>query len=849
MTTLVVLATLLACPAPTQSSAAAPNAATLYRQPPVFVENRGQWDGDFLHKTRIGAMTVLVEKNGWTFTIEEFKEKLADPEDPMGSAHRRHPEREFVRGVAVRMRFGGGARAEGVVAGTTRPGVHNYFLGNDPARWRMDVPLYEGVRLSNVWPGVDVGVRIEDGHFEYDVFVEPGADLSQVTFEVEGADGLRLAGDGELLIETPLGSVRQTVPKTWQILDDGRRETVQCDYVILGEKRFGFAVPAHDAERPLVIDPGLIYATYMGGGSDDSAVSVALDATGAATVAGYTTSTNFPTTAGAYDTSFNGGTADAFVARLNAAGNALLYATYLGGGNHDDARSVALDSTGAATVVGSTDSTNFPTTAGAYDTSYNGVADVFVVRMNVTGSVLLYATYIGGGIQEWPNSVALDATGAATVVGSTSSTNFPTTAGAYDTSHNGGVSDAFAFRLNATGNALLYATYLGGGGDSEPANGVALDATGAATIVGYTQSTNFPTTPGAYDTSYNGGVTDAFAVRLNASGNALIYATYLGGGSEDPASSVALEATGAATVVGNTISTDFPTTAGAYDTSQNGGSDAFVVRLDPTGNALLYATYLGGGATEAGFSVALDATGAATVVGWTDSTNFPTTAGAYDTSHNGFPDAYVVRLNLSGTAVLYGTYLGGGGSDVAFCGAIDATGAATVVGSTYSTNFPTTAGAYNTSSNGGNEAFVARLQLSTFSYPLMAFPDVQSVPSGATLGLQVVGPAGAPVALMFDPFAQNIPVPPYGTIGVTIPPQATADGIGLGFPGSIPMPLAIGSQGILYFSYGPIPAFLVGTTLHVQAVAAHVSFPGLAALSTHGNLALPTPACQVTFVP
>ena len=326
---MAALATLLARPGLAQSGPPAPSGATVYGRPPVFVENRGQWDGDFLYKTRVGAMTVFVEKSGWTFTIEERKERPTKPDsEPMSG--KGTPEFDSTRGVAVRMRPVGSSGAEKVVPGGRSSGVHNYFLGNDPARWRTDLPLYEGVRLSNVWAGVDVGVRIEHGHFEYDVFVEPGADLSQVAFDVEGAEGLRLAADGELLIETPLGSVRQTAPKSWQILDDGRRETVRCDYVILGEKRFGFSVPDHDAERALVIDPGLIYSTYLGGTNGDHAYSVVLDATGAATVVGDPAATDFPTTPGAYDTGFTG-TSDAFVARLNAAGNALLYSTYLGG--------------------------------------------------------------------------------------------------------------------------------------------------------------------------------------------------------------------------------------------------------------------------------------------------------------------------------------------------------------------------------------------------------------------------------------------------------------------------------------------------------------------------------------
>jgi hypothetical protein len=864
---LVALTVLLAGPLPAPMSPSAnpaiPNPTVLqaYRQPPVFVENRGQWDGDFLYKTRVGPMTVFVEKNRWTFTLEERRKKPKDPKDLMAMGGPGMPEWELVRGVAVRMRFVGSPGAAKVIPGTRSSGVHNYFLGNDPARWRTEIPLCEGLRLVGVWPGVDIGLRFETGHLEYDVFVEPGADLAQVVVEVEGADGLRLDADGTPVIETPLGPIRQTAPRTWQIAEHGRKEPVACSFVLLSGRRFGFSAPGRDPERPLVIDPGLLYATYLGGQSNDSFASVALDPTGAATVAGETFSTNFPTTSGAYATSKNG-SSDAFVARVSAAGDALVYATYLGGAGEERAYSVAVDAAGAATVVGRNWSTDFPTTAGAYDTTFNGHLDGFAVRLNAAGSGLVYATYLGGGSADEAYSVALDATGAATVVGETFSNNFPTTAGAYDTTYNS-ASDAFVVRLNAAGSGLVYGTYIGGL-SFDSARSVALDATGEATVVGETSSTTFPTTAGAYDTSQNGSsYSDAFVVRLNAAGSGLVYATYLGGAFFDYARSVALDATGAATVVGGTSSTDFPTTAGAYDTTHNGGpfgtSDAFVVRLNAAGSGLVYATYLGGGSSEGANSVALDATGVATVAGSTSSTDFPTTAGAYDTTYNGLgaSDTFVARLNATGSGLVYATYMGGGDYDGANSVALDATGAATVAGSTSSNNFPTTAGAYDTTPNGPfstSDAFVVRLQLFAFPYPVMAFPDVQAVRSGGILGIQVAGPAGAPVALMFDPVATNIPVPPYGTIGLNVPPLLALDGIGLGFPGSIPGPLNVGSQGILYFSYSPVPASLVGTTLYVQAVAVDVSLPALPpfvgiGLSTHGNGSLPTPACQVTFVP
>jgi hypothetical protein len=256
--TLSIILITLACQVAAQSSTSVLGTADVYRQPSVFVENRGQWDGDFVYETRVGAMTVFVQRSGWTFTLVEGKE--SGSADELDSPPRpKRPRHEVARGVAVRMKFAGTAGAQNLVPGARSPGVHHYFLGSDPSRWRTDVPLYKTVRLARVWPGVDVDARIEHRHFEYDVLVSPGADLEQVIIDVEGAEELRLEADGTLVIETALGPVRQPPPKTWQVTAQGERETVACDYVILDEARFAFSAPTWNRGRSLVIDPGLLY--------------------------------------------------------------------------------------------------------------------------------------------------------------------------------------------------------------------------------------------------------------------------------------------------------------------------------------------------------------------------------------------------------------------------------------------------------------------------------------------------------------------------------------------------------------------------------------------------------------
>ena len=685
----------------------------LARQPVVFVENQGQWEGAFSYRARFGPMAVFLEGRGWAFTLTEYKEKTRDAGDP--SADREVRELESGRGLAMRMRFVNGAGASIPVPEQRLPGVHHYFLGDDPARWRSDVPLHGSVRMAGLYPGVDVRARSADGHFEYDLLVDPGADLTSVQVEVEGAEGLRIDADGALIMETMLGPVRQPVPKTWQVTARGERREVACCYVLLDEQRFGFRAAGWDRDHALVVDPGLIWSTFLGESGWDDARAMSLGPTGSVTVAGTTASPMFPTTPGAYDTTQNGAS-DAYVTRLDGTGGSMLWSTFLGGSGDDYVRALELDSTGAVNLVGATDSTTFPTTSGAYATTHNGAYDAFVTRLDGTGSSLLWSTFLGGNANETAYALALDPSGAVAVAGNTWSTTFPTTSGAYDTTYNGPSSDIFVTLFDATGGSLLWSTFLGGS-DWEGAYALALGPSGAVTVAGETGSSTFPTTSGAFDTTYNGGFRDVFVTRLDATGSSLMWSTFLGGSDSEIASSLALDNSGAVNVAGDTQSSAFPITPGAFDTTYNGGlRDAFVTRLDATGSSLLWSTFLGGSASDGASSVALDISGAVTVAGDTQSSAFPTTPAAYSTTHNGVLDAFVARLDGTGSSLLWSTFLGGSGVDRAYALALDPSGAVTVAGETESSSFPTTPGAYDTTFNGVRDAFVARLRGDSFGF-------------------------------------------------------------------------------------------------------------------------------------
>jgi hypothetical protein len=682
-------------PQPAASDADRRRVAEDYGKLPLaFEQNRGQTDGrvDFL--ARAPGHTAFLTPTGATLALQ--------------------PAGEDAKGAALRLELTGADPAARPVGQERLPGVVNVLRGDDPAKWVTGAPTFARVRYHDVYPGIDLAwYGTHEGRLEYDFIVRPGADPSAIGLELEGARRVSLADSGALRIETAAGTLVQRPPVAYQQIA-GERRRVESRYELSG-RSVHISVGDYDRDRPLVIDPALVYSTFLGGGGFDLGFGIAVDGTGSAYVAGFTGSADFPTTPGAFDTTYNGADLDAFVTKLDPAGSSLLYSTFLGGESNDLGTGIALDGGGSAYVVGATASSNFPTTPGAFDTSHNGNEDAFVTKLDATGSALAYSTYLGGrspqgsAREDVGIGIAIDASGSAYVAGRTESATFPTTPGAFDTSYNGGA-DAFVTKLDPAGSSLLYSTFLGGGG-FDNGIGIALDGGGSAYVVGSTDSADFPTTPAAFDTTFNGGFTDAFVTKLDPAGSSLLYSTFLGGAVRDAGDGIALDGGGSAYVVGSTDSSNFPTTPGAFDTTFNGGDDAFVTKLDPPGSTLLYSTFLGGPSTDSGTAIDIDRAGRAYVTGHTSSSSFPTTAGAFDTTYNGGGDAFVTTLDPAGSSLLYSTFLGGASSDVGHGIAIDGRGFAYVAGFTGSTNFPTTPGAFDTTFNGVFDAYAAKLDV------------------------------------------------------------------------------------------------------------------------------------------
>ncbi len=709
-------------PQPTSSVADAPRAWG--RLPLAFEENRGQTDASVRFLVRARGMTAFLCPTETVFALHSSVPKDAADDDPAaGDDSERRTE-------VVRLRFVGANAVPEIEARDPLPGRCNHFVGNDPSRWVTDVPTCARVAARDLWPGVDVVWRGgEGGRLTYDLVLAPGADVAAVAFEFEGARETAVEPDGSLRSVTDLGELRHTRPVAFQVVD-GTRLEVDAAFAVAENGRVAFTVGAHDARRPLMIDPSLTYSTYLGGSGPAGAASgqyleeqgnaVAVDATGAAYVAGRTTSADFPL-GSAYDTSY-GGPADGFVSKINPSGSAIVWSTYLGGSSNDGAQGVAVDNSGAAYVTGATTSTDFPT-LGALQASSGGGGDVFVTKLAASGSALSWSTYLGGSITDSALAIAVDGAGAAYLTGSTSSTDFPTQSPLQAT-FGGGTLDVFVAKINAAGSALVYSTYLGGGGGPEYGYGIAVDSSGNAHVVGHTTATNFPTyspLQGTYGQPPNlPGWGDAFVAKLSASGSSLTWSTYLGGSDRDWGRAVAVDSSGAVYVAGWTMSTDFPTVAAFQGTHAGGQRDAFVAKIGSSGAALSYSTFLGGSGQDGALGIAVNSAGEATVAGYTTSSDFPTASPSQSSFAGGAPspsgaytgDAFITTLTASGAALVFSTYLGGSANEMANAIALDSTGDAYVAGITFSSDFPLQSPLQATY-GGGADAFVAKSPLGT----------------------------------------------------------------------------------------------------------------------------------------
>lgn len=684
---------------------------TYGKLPLSFEVNEGQIDSEVKFFSRGAGFRLFLGKT--EATLELKSEKLV--KGPI-----RRGETPTLHSAVLQMKISGTnptAHVEGI---EPLKGKLNYFIGKDPKGWRTNVSTYGKVLYRQIYTGIDLVYYGHRQQIEYDFKISPRANPRVIALQFLGADSFEVDNHGDLVFQTPEGEVRQSKPNIYQERA-GCKSKIDGGYVIKKNKQIGFKIGRYDRHRALIIDPILVYSysTYLGGNSDDSTGGISVDSSGCAYVVGTTRSPNFPSTPGAFQPLYS--FFDVFVTKLSADGSALVYSTFVGGQNADFASGIAIDSFNNSYITGATNSIDFPTTLGVFQTSNRGYTDSFVAKIDSSGSSLIYSTYLGGSLYEQTSgaTIAVDYSGAAFVTGWTQSTDFPTTPGAFQTVGSGGnPDDAYVSKLNPSGTSLVYSTFI----RSAMGHGIAIDGFGNAYITGLATPPDFPTTAGAFRTTVagSGGI---FVTKVNPLGAGLLYSTYLFSPGPCNASfvrpSIAIDQASNAYIAGSTCPGDFQTTPGALQSIfGGGGNDGYVTKLNAAGSALVYSTYLGGSSTDDIQAIIVDGFGNAIVTGSTASGDFPTNNPIQPILRG--KDVFVSKLNSNGAGLEYSTYFGGNESvsagDEGLGVAMDSFGSVYITGVTYSTNFPVTVNGFQQTHSGSNifefaDGFITKLSV------------------------------------------------------------------------------------------------------------------------------------------
>lgn len=649
---------------------AAVHASPDYGKIPLsFEPNRGQAESKALYLARGSGYLVSLESSGSRILL-----------------------RKGSKSAQISSRLVGGSGSSQLEALDRLPGHSSYFHGQDRAKWVTDIPNFARVRAAGVYPGIDLIYYGNQTGLEYDFVVSPGADPRAIRMRFAGVTALRIDEQGNLVLSTPAGQIIEQRPVIYQTVG-AERKPVEGRFAVRGRRTVSFELASYDRSRALVIDPFLAYSSFVGGFDTDEGHGVATDAAGHMFMTGVTYSTRH-------------GDADVLIRKLTLDGSAFLYTADLGGSDDDIGNGIAVDASGFAYVGGRTASVDFPI-ANAFQDGNAGAVNAFVLRLTPSGSSLIFSTYFGGSDDDEGFGLALDNQGSVYLAGASSSLDFPTSDTAFQTLNRGGL-DCFVAKFDSQGNAI-FSTLIGGGSDDQ-AFAIAVDSFGNSYITGQTASNNYPQANASFQHSRHGGL-DAFITEITADGSGLVYSTFAGGSGDDIGQGIAVDSAGYAYIVGNTSSSDFPTTNGAYQTGYAGGdSDIFVLAYTPNGRALQFSTFLGSHGTDEGNGIALDSLDNVYIIGDTNSNQYPVTNDAIQLNRFGGFDAVVSVLDLNGSQLLYSTFLGGSGDDFGYAIALDAAADIYLTGVTGSSDFLITQGSAQTRFGGGDsDAFIAKI--------------------------------------------------------------------------------------------------------------------------------------------
>ncbi len=679
---------------------------SLSTKPLSFTENQGQWDEAVRFRADAGRATMWFTADGAYYQFTRSITADDNDTDSFDHGNMVEYESDSYETMMIKASFMGANPSPAMRGETEMEYKCNYFVGNDPNEWHTDVPNYSAVVYEEVYDGIDLKYYGNGKQMEYDFIVSPGADPSQILVQYDGAKSVNVNELGQLVIETDWGQVVEHRPLVHQMIDD-KRELVECEYTLISNNAFSFYMPnGYDVELALVIDPVLSYSTYLGGEYTDEGFGIVLDAADTAYVVGYTESMNFPIE-GALDSVFDG-EKDAFVAKLLPDGSDFLWCTYLGGDSNDVARSIDLGPDGNVTFVGHTMSPDFPVSPDAIDTTYNHAGelrfwDAFIAELNPEGDSLVYSTYFGGDRSDVSMEVVVDPTGLIYVAGATSSRDFPCENAYCDTLS--GNDDVWIGKFSKSAG-VAYATYLGGS-QIDRGNDLDVDDLGCAYVSGYTLSDDYPT-ENAYQMDPDGaGGYNAFVTKLAATGDALVFSTYLGGEGNDYGWTVDVQDDGTVYVAGHTGSADFPLVNALYNT-HGGSSDVFVSRLTSDGSDLLFSSFFGGDQDDWAYALTMDPDGNVLVSGRTYSGDFPTKH-ALDSVLDGASDMFLFKAAPEFDSVIYSTFLGGAGQEETYAIVTDGDGDVYMAGNTTSPDFPTTLNAPHSTYSGTDDTWDAAI--------------------------------------------------------------------------------------------------------------------------------------------
>lgn len=652
----------------------------------AFVRNLGQWSPAAEFRLGLPGLDLWLVDSGFVCDIHTS----GSPLSTITSSSPFLPNVRL-RGSVVRTTFRGmlpsatGFGAEGRV--TTR---YNYLKGNSPRGWLHDVPGYQRVVRKGLYRGIDLDIGIDQGRPRYNFLVEPRGNPSSIQMAFDGASALSIDRAGALVVATSFGGIEHRDLRAWQMVH-GRRRSVDCRFVLLDAKSVGFVCGAYDHQRPLVIDP-ILFSTMIGGGDYERPGDFARDSSDGLYIVGSSFSRDFPTTPGAYDTSFSKA-GDAFVVKVDRNSGQTIFSTLIGGDGGEGGNAIAVGKDGSIYLAGLTASKNFPTTEGVVGREFNDSIDAFVARLDATGSRLLFSSYIGGEGIDVANALGLQGDGSVLLVGSSTSSKFPTVSGATDSSRST-LADVYVMLLAPDADSIRAVSFVAGSGN-EYGYSLVVDPRGSVYVAGWTTSPDLPVTVAAAQKKL-GGKSDFFVARFDASLRSVGYLTWLGGsGEEGTGGRIAVNDAGEVCLVGYSNSTDYPVSPRAYNRVYADSFDLVVTKLSAQGDRIIFSTYLGGSGRERGGGVAYREDGSVWIVGDTQSPDLPTTSVCYDRTWNGNNDIMVAGLSPAGDSLLYMSYVGGEASDIGYAILVDRDSSLWVTGASSSDGFPTTTTRHN----------------------------------------------------------------------------------------------------------------------------------------------------------